>query len=62
MSLEIADVALDALKRYEQAEVFVSEATVHTVYIDDSAISNIETKTDRGMMFRMFSGGRIGRA
>ena len=60
--INIADDALSALKKYEQAEVFVSEARIHTVYIDNSAISNVETKTDSGMMFRMIDKGRIAKA
>lgn len=58
----IADRAMQSLSRYQQAEVYTSEAVVHTVYIDDSKISNIETKVDRGMMVRMAEGGRQGKA
>ena len=53
----IADRAMQSLSGYQQAEVYSSEAVVHTVYIDDSKISNIETKVDRGMMARMADGG-----
>ena len=58
----IADRAMQSLSGYQQAEVYASEAVVHTVYIDDSKISNIETKVDRGMMARMADGGRQGKA
>ena len=58
----IADRAMQFLSKYQQAEVYASEAVVHTVYIDDSKISNIETKVDRGMMARMAEGGRQGKA
>ncbi len=54
--------ALQAFKSYDQAEVFVSDADVHTVYIDNSRISNIESKKDTGMMFRMMQGGKMGKA
>ena len=54
--------ALQAVRGHEQAEVYVSEAVVSTVYIDDSKISNIETKTESGMMVRMADAGRQGKA
>lgn len=54
--------AMGAMKQYDQAEVYTSETEVHTVYIDDSRISNIETKRESGMMFRMIDGGRMGKA
>ncbi len=56
------DRAIQALKRYDQAEVYVSETVVRTVYIDGSRISNVETKVDSGMMFRMIDGGRTGKS
>ncbi|MBO4797557.1 MAG: TldD/PmbA family protein [Candidatus Methanomethylophilaceae archaeon] len=54
--------AIRALDKYDQAEVYVSEAVVNTVYIDGSKISNIETKKESGMMFRMIHGSRTGKA
>ena len=62
MTIHIAEKAMRALKDYDQAEVYVSNTKVHTVYIDNSRISNIETKEDTGMMFRMIDGGRMGKA
>ncbi len=56
------DRAIQAMKRYDQAEVYVSDTLVNTVYIDNSRISNIETKRDRGMMFRMAKDSRLGRS
>jgi TldD protein len=56
------DRAIQALKRYDQAETYVSETIVNTVYIDDSKISNIETKTESGMMFRMAKDGKMGKS
>ena len=53
MTVNIDPKAMYALKDYGQAEVYVSKTRVHTVYIDNSRISNIETKDDTGMMFRM---------
>lgn len=58
----LADRTMQSLSRYEQAEVYVSDSTIHTVYIDDSRISNIETKVDSGMMVRMAENGRLGKA
>lgn len=58
----IAEKALRALKKYDQSEVYVSDTEIHTVYIDNSQISNIETKRDFGMMFRMTDNGRQGKA
>lgn len=58
----IADRVMQSLSKYKQAEVYASEAVVHTVYIDDSKISNIETKVERGLMTRMAEGGRQGKA
>ena len=58
----VADRAMQSLSKYDQAEVYVSKNVVKTVYIDDSKISNIETKTDSGMMIRMAEGGRTGKA
>ena len=57
-----AEKAIQKLKDYDQAEVYVSDTTVHTIYIDNSRISNIESKRDVGMMFRMTDGGRMGKA
>lgn len=62
MNGHIIDKAVQALKEYEQSEVFVSETDVHTVYVDNSEISNIESKKDTGMMFRMVQDGRTGKA
>lgn len=58
----ITDRVMQSLSKYKQAEVYASEAVVHTVYIDDSKISNIETKVERGLMTRMAEGGRQGKA
>ena len=62
MIRSVADRAMQALSGYDQAEVYVSSATVHTIYIDDSRISNIETKVDSGLMVRMSEDGRLGKA
>ena len=61
MSVYPDDRAIQALKRYDQAEAYVSETVVRTVYIDGSRISNVETKVDSGMMFRMIDGSRRGK-
>ncbi|MCQ2085788.1 MAG: hypothetical protein MJZ21_06555, partial [archaeon] len=58
----IAEKAMQQLKNYDQAEVYVSNTTVHTIYIDNSQISNIESKDDLGMMFRMTKDGKQGKA
>ena len=57
-----ADIALQAMDRYDQAEAFISETVVNTVYIDGTRISNIETKREAGMMFRMAKDGRLGKS
>lgn len=57
-----AEKALQMVRGHEHAEVYASEAEVSTVYIDDSKISNIETKIESGMMVRMADGGRQGKA
>ena len=57
-----AEKAIQKLKAYDQAEVYVSDTAVHTIYIDNSVISNIESKRDIGMMFRMTDRGRMGKA
>lgn len=62
MNGHILDKAVSAMNAYDQAEVYVSETSVNTIYIDDSKISNIETKTESGMMFRMAKDGRIGKS
>lgn len=56
------DKAISAMKSYDHAEVYTSDTLVNTIYIDDSKISNIETKTESGMMFRMSKDGRIGKS
>ena len=57
-----AEKAMEAARGYGQSEVYVSEAVINTVYIDDSKISNIETKLDAGLMVRVADGGRQGKA
>ncbi len=57
-----AERALSSVRSHQQSEVYVSDALVHTVYIDDSRISNIETKRDTGLMVRVADGGRQGKA
>ena len=57
-----AEKALEAARGYGQAEAYVSEAVINTVYIDDSKISNIETKLDAGLMVRIADSGRQGKA
>ena len=57
-----AEKAMEAAREYGQSEVYVSEAVINTVYIDDSKISNIETKLDSGLMIRIADGGRQGKA
>lgn len=57
-----ADKAMQAAREYAQSEAYVSEAVINTVYIDDSKISNIETKLDSGLMIRIADGGRQGKA
>lgn len=56
------DRAMQSAGRYDQAEAYASDTLVHTVYIDDSKISNIETKRDVGMMFRMSKDSRLGKS
>lgn len=58
----MAEEAMKRLHDYDQAEVYVSDTKIDTVYIDDSEISNVETKRDLGMMFRMTRNGRMGKA
>ena len=62
MNSGFAEDVLRRLSGYGQSEVYVSEAVVHTVYIDNSRISNIETKKDSGMMVRIMDGRRQGKA
>lgn len=63
MSLDsYVEDALRAVKDYEQAEAYGSEVVVHTVYIDGTRISNVETKRETGLMVRMADGGRQGKA
>lgn len=50
--------ALRSVEGYGQAEAYASESVIHTVYIDGSRISNIETKRESGMMVRIADGGR----
>ena len=57
-----AEKAMEVARAYGQSEVYVSEAVINTVYIDDSKISNIETKLDAGLMVRVADGGRQGKA
>ena len=57
-----AEKAMEVARGYGQSEVYVSEAVINTVYIDDSKISNIETKLDSGLMIRIADGGRQGKA
>ncbi len=57
-----AEKAMKLAGSHEQSEVYVSDAVINTVYIDDSKISNIETKYDTGLMIRMADGGRQGKA
>ncbi len=59
---EAAERALKAVSKYPQSEAYASSSVVHTVYIDNSKISNIETKRDDGLMVRMIDGGRQGKA
>lgn len=54
--------ALKAVEGYGQAEVYASENLIHTIYIDGTRISNIETKRESGMMVRIADGGRQGKA
>ena len=54
--------ALSAVDAYEQAEAYASEAVIHTVYIDGTRISNVETKRESGLMVRIADGGRQGKA
>jgi len=56
------DRAMQRASSYDQSEAYASITTVHTIYIDNSRISNIETKVDTGMMFRMSKDGKLGKA
>ncbi len=56
------EAALRAVERYGQAEAYGSENVIHTVYIDGTRISNIETKRESGLMVRIADGGRQGKA
>ena len=54
--------ALRTVEGYEQTEAYASESVIHTVYIDGTRISNIETKRESGLMIRIMDGGRQGKA
>lgn len=56
------EAALRAVDGYGQAEAYGSEAVIHTVYVDGTRISNIETKREAGLMVRMVDGGRQGKS
>ena len=56
------DRAVQKMGEYDQAEAYTSETIVNTIYIDNSKISNIETKVESGMMFRMVKGKRMGKS
>lgn len=54
--------ALSAADGYAQAEAYASDSVIHTVYVDGTRISNIETKRESGLMVRVADGGRQGKA
>lgn len=54
--------ALASLDGYAQAEAYASDSFIHTIYIDGTRISNIETKREAGIMVRIADGGRQGKA
>lgn len=56
------EIALREAKRFDAAEVYVVKAKINAVYIDGSKVSNVETKTDMGMCFRLSKGNKLGRS
>lgn len=58
----MVESALRSVEGYGQAEAYGSEEVVHTVYVDGTRISNIETKRESGLMVRMVDGGRQGKS
>ena len=58
----IADEALKFGNRFDDSEVYVVKTISNTVYIDSTKISNIETKIDSGLSFRMAKDHKLGKA
>ena len=59
---DMTDRAMRLGKKYDDSEVYMIRTVTNAVYIDGSKVSNVETKTDIGMSFRLYSDGRLGRA
>jgi PmbA protein len=62
--MELQDITSKALriakKAAVEAEAYSAQATVVTVYIDDSAIKCIETRKDAGLGMRVIKDSRVG--
>ena len=58
----IMDRAMSLGKKYDAAEAFIIKTVTNAVYIDGSKVSNVETKTDMGISFRLYADGKIGKA
>ncbi|MFA7149988.1 MAG: TldD/PmbA family protein [Candidatus Methanomethylophilaceae archaeon] len=58
----IADEALRYGKKFDDSEVYVVRTFSNTVYVESTKISNVETKTDSGLSFRMAKDHKLGKA
>ena len=58
----IMDRAINLGKKYDAAEAFIIKTVTNAVYIDGSKVSNVETKTDMGVSFRIYTDGKVGKA
>ena len=64
--MELQDITAKALKLAKkgasEAEAYSAQATVISVYVDDSAIKSVETRKDSGLAMRVINNGRVGSA
>lgn len=60
--LQANSQALKAMRGMDQAEAFSVRSRTVAVYIDDSKVSNVETKDDAGMALRLIKDRRMGSA
>jgi len=58
--IQLADSVLRSIKN--DAEVYIISSEINAVYVDGSKISNVETKTDRGMSVRIADNNKLGKA
>ena len=58
--ITLAESTLRSIKK--DAEVYVIRSRINAVYVDDSKISNVETKTDMGMSVRINENNKLGKA